>query len=169
MSTENKATGKDYDDLEGNDDASRRRWSVAFCITLLCGLGYWGYYHFTQKDFSSIEVAEMDKEHQAKLAEETEDRPVLSNEMLLDLSQNQAAMKDARKIFQENCSGCHGLNGQGIIGPNLADEEWIYGGSGMDVFRSIMEGRNNQMPAWGPVLGEKKVSQLTAYVLNLKK
>ena len=72
-------------------------------------------------------------------------------------------------IYEANCAACHGVNGEGVIGPNLTDEQWIYGSSGLEIYHSIMDGRqNNQMPAWGPILGERKVSLVAAYVLSMK-
>ena len=39
-------------------------------------------------------------------------------------------MADGEKIFSSmNCDGCHGGDGSGWVGPNLADGRWRYGGA----------------------------------------
>jgi cytochrome c oxidase cbb3-type subunit 3 len=78
-----------------------------------------------------------------------------------DLSQGQL-------LYQKfNCSGCHALAGGGSIGPPLMDATWLYGARPEDVYRSIVEGRPNGMPAFGGKIPEAQVWQLVAYVRSL--
>jgi len=63
-----------------------------------------------------------------------------------------------------NCDGCHGGGGVGFVGPSLVDGRWRYGGDDAAVFRSIMDGRPNGMPAYGGMLGDTAVWQLVTYV-----
>lgn len=72
--------------------------------------------------------------------------------------------------FASVCSACHGADGKGnaLLGaPNLTDEVWIYGGSLATIKETVALGRQNRMPAWGEVLGEKKVKLLAAYIYSL--
>ena len=62
-----------------------------------------------------------------------------------------------------NCTGCH-ANGGGGIGPPLMDAEWRYGSAPGDIYRSIVEGRPNGMPAFGKRLTEDEIWQLHAFV-----
>jgi cytochrome c oxidase cbb3-type subunit 3 len=62
-----------------------------------------------------------------------------------------------------NCSGCH-ANGGGGFGPALMDDKWIYGGSAGQIYRSIVEGRKNGMPAFGHRIPQQQVWQLVAFV-----
>jgi cytochrome c oxidase cbb3-type subunit 3 len=66
-----------------------------------------------------------------------------------------------------NCAGCHALGGGGGMGPPLRDGAWRYGGSPADIHRSIVEGRPNGMPAFGPRVPDYQIWQLCAYVLSL--
>lgn len=170
MSTENKPMDHDYDGIEEYDNALPNWWLATLWITIFFGIGYWGYFHSTEKGLTSAEIFEIaEKERLSKLEAKQKDKPKLSNERLADIAKNPKAMKEAGEIYKTNCSACHGANGEGLVGPSLTDAEWIYGSSGMEVFSSIMDGRKgNQMPAWGPVLGETKVSQVTAYVMEMK-
>ena len=66
-----------------------------------------------------------------------------------------------------NCAGCHGGAGGGGIGPPLADKQWIYGGSDANIYATIVQGRPNGMPAFGPGLQGEAVWKLAAYVRSL--
>jgi len=73
-------------------------------------------------------------------------------------------------IFMTNCIACHGPEGLGGIGPNLTDSEWIHGGTYAEVTNTVSVGVVEKgMIPWGPVLGEEKVAQVSAYVLSLSK
>lgn len=68
------------------------------------------------------------------------------------------------------CAGCHGADGKGIAAvgaPNLTDDIWLYGGSLNSVKYAINQGFNNQMPAFGELLGEGKAHVLAAYIWSL--
>jgi cytochrome c oxidase cbb3-type subunit 3 len=68
------------------------------------------------------------------------------------------------------CAGCHGVNGEGnaaIGAPNLTDDIWLHGSSASAIASVINHGVNNQMPAFGGLLGEGKAHVTAAYVLRL--
>ena len=51
--------------------------------------------------------------------------------------------------------------------PNRTDDAWLYG-TGRDVIaETITHGRQNQMPAQLPLLGEERSRVMAAYVLKL--
>lgn len=75
------------------------------------------------------------------------------------------ALTQGRQLYQAfNCVGCHGGASGGGIGPPLADQEWIYGGSAANIYATIVQGRPNGMPAFGPALQGEAVWKLAAYV-----
>lgn len=71
-------------------------------------------------------------------------------------------------IFNNNCTVCHGNNAQGMIGPNLTDEYWIYGGSNEDLINTILEGTINGMPSHRYKLKPKEIGQLLSFIKSLK-
>jgi cytochrome c oxidase cbb3-type subunit 3 len=80
------------------------------------------------------------------------------------------AVVQGRLLYQSfNCGGCHGGLGGGGIGPPLADQDWIYGGSDANIYATIVQGRPNGMPAFGPSLQGEAVWKLAAYVRSLSK
>ncbi len=79
-------------------------------------------------------------------------------------------IESGKQRFTTICAACHGVDGKGnqaLGAPNLTDKTWIYGSS-MDTIReTVTNGRNNEMPAHLPLLGETKVRMLAAYVYSL--
>lgn len=72
--------------------------------------------------------------------------------------------------YEAICISCHGPDGKGMqaLGaPDLTDDVWLYGGSPAAIATSIAKGRNGQMPAHGPLIGETRVRLAAAYVWSL--
>ena len=72
--------------------------------------------------------------------------------------------------FAMLCAACHGPTGGGnqMLGaPDLTDGNWLYGGDPETLATSIESGRNGQMPAHRPILGEDRARLIAAYVLSL--
>jgi cytochrome c oxidase cbb3-type subunit III len=81
---------------------------------------------------------------------------------------NRDAIGEGRRLYRwMNCVGCHGEGG-GSIGPALWDDQWIYGGRGIDIFQSIFYGRPNGMPPYGGHLPPDDIWKIVAYVQQLE-
>ena len=77
---------------------------------------------------------------------------------------------EGRQVFADNCAGCHGENGEGIVevgGPSLNDSIWLYKGSLEAIEAQIERPQHGVMPAWLPRLGDESVKQLAVYVHGL--
>jgi cytochrome c oxidase cbb3-type subunit 3 len=81
-------------------------------------------------------------------------------------------------VFRNQCSQCHGAGGGGALGgyPNLADDDWLWGGTVEDIHLTLMHGiryeadpdtRFSQMPAFGDILEEEQILGLVEYVRSL--
>jgi len=72
-------------------------------------------------------------------------------------------------LFGDNCAACHGRGGEGVVGlfPNLADDDWLWGGTPEKIHETLVNGRNGFMPAFGPTFGEKELNAVAEYVLSL--
>ena len=80
--------------------------------------------------------------------------------------------------FANNCAPCHGLGGagQGFF-PALADDDWIWGGTLVDLQQTITggirngsaEARDSQMPRFGAdqILTRDQILAVSEYVLSL--
>ena len=70
-----------------------------------------------------------------------------------------------RAQYQQICSACHGLAGEGnaaLGAPNLVDDVWLYGGSLEAIQQSIADGRTGVMPAFGRRLDNTQIRLLVA-------
>lgn len=86
-----------------------------------------------------------------------------------DLVKDPQAMGMGERLFLNNCAACHGSDGRGAKGfPNLADADWLWGGSHEAIKESITKGRNGVMPPMAAALGSaEEVRNVAHYVLSL--
>jgi cytochrome c oxidase cbb3-type subunit 3 len=85
------------------------------------------------------------------------------------LASDPAALQMGKVLFEDNCAACHQRSAKGNVAlgaPDLADNDWLYGGSGSDITTSIHDGRSGVMPPWAS-LGADNVKNLAQYVLSL--
>jgi mono/diheme cytochrome c family protein len=75
-----------------------------------------------------------------------------------------------------NCYACHGSKGEGLVGPNLTDAEWIHSkGSYDEIVAQIIQGVPKEKaksgiampPNGGATLSDDDVKALAAYVHSL--
>lgn len=168
---ENKTTGHVYDGIEEYDNPLPKWWFQMFVGTLIFaviylilypGLGAWkGVLGWTS-------VNQLERE-QAKAEEQYGDIFAKYAAMPVEelVNDNQAYKMGAR-LFANNCAVCHGAAGTGSYGfPNLTDNDWLYGGSAEQIKHTLVNGRNGNMPAWGPIIGEDNVIAAAEYVMSL--
>jgi cytochrome c oxidase cbb3-type subunit 3 len=75
----------------------------------------------------------------------------------------------SKVLFGDNCAACHGSGGNPAAGsgyPNLADDDWLYGGDIKTIMASIAKGRQGMMPAHGAMLSETEVDGLVQFVVD---
>ena len=80
-----------------------------------------------------------------------------------------AIAEGARLYISYNCIDCHGADGTGAMAPAFIDGRWHFGGSPLEVYESIAQGRPGGMPAWGGYLDRYSTWRLVAYVRSLEK
>lgn len=74
-----------------------------------------------------------------------------------------------QEIYKANCSPCHGMQGEGMIGPNLTDNFWIHGSSVNSLVKTIVSGVPERgMRAWKFSFTPTEVGQLVAYIKSIK-
>ena len=55
------------------------------------------------------------------------------------------------------------------IGASLIGTKWITGGRPVELIATVTKGTGRGMPAWGPVLGSRRITEVVAYVLSYHK
>jgi cytochrome c oxidase cbb3-type subunit III len=164
-------TGHVYDGIEEYDNPLPRWWFNMFLITVVFSLIYLmlypgfgnfkGLLGWTSTGQWEEQIANADKRYGPIFAK-FYDVPVEA------LSANPEALKMGGRLFSNNCSVCHGSDGRGGYGfPNLADNDWLYGGTPEAIKTSITQGRNGVMNAWGDVMGEESVQNVADFVFSL--
>jgi len=102
------------------------------------------------------------RQFQIPPAEAARFKPVGANN-----ERNAYALSQGKTLFRWfNCNGCH-ANGGGGMGPPLMSDAWRYGNTPDDIYRSIMDGRPNGMPAFRGRIAEDQAWQLVAYVRSM--
>ncbi|MBO1113553.1 cytochrome-c oxidase, cbb3-type subunit III [Bordetella petrii] len=89
---------------------------------------------------------------------------------LSKLAADPLKMLRGQRTFETYCVACHGVDGKGnqVLGaPNLTDGTWLYGSSEATIVQTILEGRDNRMPAHDAVLTPEQIKILTAWVWGL--
>ncbi|MFQ5791514.1 MAG: c-type cytochrome [Acidobacteriota bacterium] len=77
-------------------------------------------------------------------------------------------VKAAREIYRLRCAECHGIEGEGGRGPNLADGDFYHGGTDRDLFRTIQDGiLGTEMPGFSG--SEERLWQLVALLRSLNR
>ncbi|MBB6092135.1 cytochrome c oxidase cbb3-type subunit 3 [Povalibacter uvarum] len=158
-------------DLEEYNNPLPRWWLWLFVITVIFGAAYLyvfpGLGNFAgSKQWSSVGAYEAQaREREARLEQQFAGIHSVS---LAELSKDPAAMSTARNLFGANCSTCHGSDARGAQGfPNLADNDWLWGGAESTIYESIANGRRSAMPALGTVLGREGLNEVASYVVSL--
>jgi cytochrome c oxidase cbb3-type subunit 3 len=87
-----------------------------------------------------------------------------------------AAIAAGEKAFQTRCAACHKNDMGGLVGPSLADTEWLHGGTDQAVFDVVMNGVDGdkilQKPPKGPMpahkqsVGAKGVLEILAFIAS---
>jgi len=92
----------------------------------------------------------------------------ISENTLVDLMDDASMMNGGKKVFVAKCATCHGMFGEGGIGPNLTDDSWLHGAQLMDVYRTVREGVPTKgMVAWERQLRPAELLAVSAHVGSL--
>ncbi len=84
------------------------------------------------------------------------------------LALDEDAHRIGHRLFIDNCSACHGRNGEGNVGfPRLNDTFWTWGGTPDAILTTITHGRNGVMAPVGAALGEQGTREVANYVASL--
>lgn len=162
--------GHDYDGIRELDHRLPNWWLAIFYLSIVFSFGYWAYYHVMGAGPLQYEAYEMEMAAaEEAAAARAGDRDELSNELLLAFSEDTTKTAAGEQTYQQFCAACHGAQGEGGIGANLTDAYWIHGNQPMEIHGVIAEGvATAGMPAWKGVLGDKKMEEVTAFVLTLR-
>lgn len=180
-------TGHEWDGIKELNNPAPRWWLWVFFITVIWAGGYWVVYP-AWPTFSSHTKGTVEWTQYTKLKQEQTEiatrRGQLADKMrhtaLADIQNDPElyafAQAAGKTMFRENCSACHGTGAEGRRGyPNLNDDDWLWGGDAQSIYRTLKTGirsdheqsRESQMPAFGDMLKQEEIAQVSDYVLSL--
>jgi cytochrome c oxidase cbb3-type subunit 3 len=170
QSTE-KTTGHVYDGIEEYDNPLPAWWFYMFFITIVWGIGYLIIYPGMGNYPGAIgwtQIGQLDREVAAADEKYRDMRDRYLALPVAEVAADPAARKMGMRLFANNCAQCHGADAKGAYGfPNLTDDDWIYGRDPEIIKATIVNGRQAVMPAWGSVIGDEGIADVTQYVLSL--
>jgi len=194
---EGESMGHSFDGIEELNNPLPKWWSTFFLVTIvwafgyiaLYGLGSWtgvlgwkssnqGILNLAESKAKTLEYLEKDsgvlvQYDREVAAADAKFGPIFeayAARSIEDLATDEEALKVGQRLFIQNCSQCHGSDAHGTTGfPNLADKDWLYGGSPEAIKETIMNGRiASGMMAWeGALGGDQGVKEVAAYVISL--
>ena len=168
---EGDVTGHTWDGLQEFNNPLPRWWLWLFYITIIFGLAYMAVYPglgIYEGAFGWSAQSQYEEEMQAAEATYGPIFKKFASQPVAELATDPEAQAAGQRLFLTYCSQCHGSDAGGAPGyPNLADGDWLYGGSPDAIKTSILSGRQGIMPAMGAALGDDGVDQVAAYVMSL--
>jgi cytochrome c oxidase cbb3-type subunit 3 len=141
-----------------------------FYITIVFGLVYLAFFPGLGK-FAGVLNWSSSGQYDGEMADaEQRFGPLYAKYMAMDLKAVAAdaqAREMGQRLFLNYCAQCHASDGRGSRGfPNLADNDWLYGGEAETIKTTITGGRQGIMPPFS-VLGSEGVKDTAHYVLSL--
>src|SRR5690554_5132695 len=159
----------EYDGIRELDNPIPMWFNALFYSSIVFAIGYLLIYHvigwgMTQDEEYQAAMQAGEKQRIEFL--ESSGSNIDENSVTLDLSPEFVAA--GQEIFLQNCGMCHGNQGEGLIGPNLADEYWIHGGEVGEIFRTIKYGVPEKgMVPWEANLTPVQIAQVSNFILSL--
>ncbi len=166
-------TGHIWDEtLEEMNNPLPRWWIYLFYITIAFAVIYLvlypgfgaskGSFGWTQVSQYEAEVAKADAAVE----------PLFSKYLKQEVSQvatDPQARAMGERMYLTYCVQCHGSDARGSKGfPNLTDSDWLHGGDGATIVKTLAEGRIGMMPPMAAAVGSAAdVENLANYVLAL--
>jgi len=159
----------DFDGIRELDNKIPPWWNALFYGGIIFGFIYMIGYHV----IGDGNVQESEYRQEVELAAQKIELLTKSGAMVTEetvtFTNNVAALASGKEIFDKNCSACHGLGGEGTVGPNFTDEYWIHGGGIKNIYRTISDGVPSKgMISWKSLLSPNQIQEVGSYIITLK-
>jgi cytochrome c oxidase cbb3-type subunit III len=162
-----------YDGIKELDNHLPPWWKWLFYATIVWGVVYFVAYHVSYSLPLSGEEYQNElavAEEQARVLKASQPVAVIDENTLAFTNDADIIAKGKTVFMSNNCGSCHRNDGGGnMVGPNLTDEYWLNGGEIKNLFLTVKNGRVEKgMPAWGKVMSQQDVRDVTFYVMSLQ-
>ncbi len=163
---------KEFDGIRQGENPLPAWWKWVFLGSIVIAIIYPIYFH----GFSDWGTSEY---YSAQLEEYKEQFPnrnvaVQSSDGSNPMRNNPEAVTAGQTTFQTYCVACHGPTGEGLVGPNLMDKDWLHGNTDGKLYETVMKGVSVEktklgrgpMPPHEMSLGSEKVYQVLAWLAS---
>jgi cytochrome c oxidase cbb3-type subunit 3 len=183
-------TGHEWDGIKELNTPLPRWWLWTFYATIIWAIGYMivypavplisshtvGLLGYTNRAAVAVEIEKLQAQRNAQAAG-LADASFEQIRASADLTR--IALARGKAAFGDNCMACHGTGGMGFTGyPNLADDDWIWGGAPEQIQQTILHGirwepapetRAGNMPAFGRtgMLKKDEIAEAVEYVRSI--
>jgi cytochrome c oxidase cbb3-type subunit III len=189
--TGTETTGHEWDGIRELNTPLPKWWVYTFYATIVFAIGYavaypsipWPHGH-SEGVLGYSTRQDVEQKIAAATAQQAGFRDRIAKAGLEEIRKDPELFAFAeiggKAAFNENCAACHRAGGAGAkTFPNLADDDWLWGGTLPDIHRTITYGvrnanpdsRQSQMPRFGAdgVLKPEEIGDVADYVLSLSK
>jgi cytochrome c oxidase cbb3-type subunit III len=159
----------DFDGIRELDNKLPPWWVAMFYITIIWSVGYLLYYHVAGGPGSYDEYVEEVRQGEEQAAAYLASQANQVDENNVTFVDDPNALANGQTIFVNNCAACHGVLGEGGVGPNLTDDYYVHGGSIKDIFKVIKYGVPEKgMIAWKAQIRPVDMQQVASYIMTLR-
>jgi cytochrome c oxidase cbb3-type subunit 3 len=162
-------TGHAYDGIQEYDNPLPGWWKWLFIGSIFFSLLYWPFFHFGAPGRSVAERFDVALAENMRLqfAEIGELQP--NEATLVKMMNDSGWVKVGESVYRSNCASCHGIDGGGIVGPNLTDDHYKNVREITDILNVVQQGAAaGAMPAWKSRLQLNEQILVSSYVASLR-
>ncbi len=160
----------DYDGIRELDNPLPSWWLWSFLFSIMFSALYGIHYHLGGGGLSSSSELDMKMAAIQKVRDRAaRNRKELSEEEYQVLLQSEETRAQGKAVYNQSCAACHGAQGEGLIGPNLTDAQWIHGGGTMREIAAVIRGGvvEKGMPAWEGVIQSQDIDAIVVFIKSL--
>ena len=159
-----------YDGIQELDNNLPPWWLAMFYISIVFGVIYYGYHHWTSYGISSSEAWAIEmQEAEEAVAAFRSSQAVTVDETNVTVLNDAAELALGEQLYNTNCAVCHLNTGAGLVGPNLTDEYWLHGGGIKNIFSTIKYGVPEKgMISWSSQMRPADMQRVASYILTLQ-
>ncbi len=161
----------EYDGIQEYDNPVPAWLAYMLYVSTAFAAVYMLYYGFNRGPSIQSAYLEESRELEAQWAEYYKNHPIVppTTEELVAAAKSPDLVAAGEKQFRTSCAACHGERGEGLIGPNLTDRNWIHGGKLTEIYTTIVNGvAGKGMPPWGRALPPDRLKGVVAYLRTLQ-
>lgn len=162
-------TDHEYDGIRELDNNLPPWWKWGFYLTIVVAIFYLINFHVLKT--GDLQIAEYNKSMEK--AQEEVNAYLISQALNVDEHSvvsllDEEDLNRGKGLYIKYCKVCHGEYGEGLVGPNMTDDYWIYGNDIKNIFKTVKYGAKNGMKSWKDELNPVQMQQVSSFIQTLQ-